>query len=110
MPSIDWSNTEIQAALISGMFTVLSAAIAAIAAALIGQNIADRRKLKRDLAIAFNDIAFLLEVEELHCENNEKAFGKSGKNTVRKNVRKASGLSFSQKFTPGRIRARGIAE
>ena len=67
MPSIDWSNPEIQAALISGLFTVLSALIAAVAAAVIGQTIANRRKLKRDLAIAIDDIASLLAVEELHC-------------------------------------------
>ncbi len=71
MSSIDWFNPEIQAALISGIFTVLSALIAAVAAAIIGQTIADRRKLKRDLAIAINDIAFLLAVEKLHCEHNK---------------------------------------
>ena len=109
MPPIDWSNPEIQAALISGIFTVLSALIAAVAAAVIGQIIADRRKLKRDLAIAINDIAFLLAVEELHCEHNKQALGQSRKNTVRTVVRDA-GPSFSGKFTPGRVRANGIVE
>ncbi|MGD1895498.1 MAG: hypothetical protein ACFB16_00950 [Phormidesmis sp.] len=104
MLSIDLSSPEIQSALISGIFTVLSAIIASIAAAVIGQNIADRRKLQRDLTIAFNDIAFLLEVEELHCENNKKIIGESRKNTIR-TVARDAGLSFSGKFTPGRIRA-----
>ncbi len=109
MPSIDLSNAEIQAALISGIFTVLSALIAAVAAAVIGQTIADRRKLERDLAIAINDIAFLLAVEELHCEHNRQTLGQSRKNTVRTLVRD-SGPSFSGKFTPGRVRANSMVE
>lgn len=107
MFSIDLSNPEIQSALISGIFTVLSAIIASVAAAIIGQNIADRRQLQKDLEIAFNDIAFLLEVEELHCENNKSTTGSSRKNTIRAVARDA-GLSFSGRFTPGRVRANGI--
>lgn len=109
MFSIDLSNPEIQSALISGIFTVLSAIIASVAAAIIGQNIADRRQLQKDLEIAFNDIAFLLEVEELHCENNKNMTGASRKNTVRAAARDA-GLSFSGRFTPGRVRANGMFE
>ncbi|WP_121968498.1 hypothetical protein [Leptolyngbya sp. BC1307] len=104
VPSFDLTNTEIQAALISGIFTVLSALIAAVAAAIIGNTIADRRKLQEKLKIAIQDIAFLLEVEELHCEHNKRSNRPSRKNTVRNEVRDA-GLDFSGQFTPGRVRA-----
>ena len=104
MPSFDLSNTAIQAALISGIFTVLSAIIAAVAAAVIGNTIADRRKLQEKLKIAIQDIAFLLEVEENHCEQNKRHNEPSRKNSVRNEVRD-TGLDFSGQFTPGRVRA-----
>lgn len=104
MPSFDLSNIQIQAAFISGIFTVLSALIAAVAAAIIGNTIANRRKLQEKLKIAIQDIAFLLEVEEIHCEHNKRNGKPSRKNTVRNEVREA-GLDFSQQFTPGRARA-----
>ncbi|MGB7087743.1 MAG: hypothetical protein WBD47_19450 [Phormidesmis sp.] len=110
MFSLDLSNTEIQAALISGMFTVLSALIAAIAAAVIGQTIANRRKLQENLKMAIDDITFLLNVEALHCENNRKMFGQPRKNIIRDEVRDSSDLNFSGRFTPGRVRANGIVK
>ncbi len=101
---LDLSNSEIQAALISGIFTLLSALIAAIAAGIIGNTIADRQKLQEKLKIAIQDIAFLLEVEESHCEHNKHNNRPSRKNTVRNEIREA-GLYFSGQFTPGRVRA-----
>lgn len=104
MPSFDLTNTEIQAALISGTFTVLSALIAAVAAAIIGNTIANRRKLQEKLKTAIQDIAFLLKVEEFHCEHNKRNNRPPRKNTVRDEVRDA-GLYFSGQFTPGKVRA-----
>ncbi len=105
MPSFDLSNIEIQAALVSGIFTVLSALIAAVAAAIIGNTIADRQKLQEKLKIAIQDIAFLLKVEEIHCEHNKRNSSPSRKNVVRDEVRE-TGLDFSGQFTPGRARAK----
>ncbi|MEM8505094.1 MAG: hypothetical protein AAF716_18305 [Cyanobacteria bacterium P01_D01_bin.1] len=97
-------SVEIQAAIISGVFNLASALIAAIAAATIGKAIGDRRKLKETLKTATDDIAFLLEVEALHCDRNKQETGQSLKNTVREEVREL-GLNFSGKLTPGRVRA-----
>ncbi len=47
--SLDVSNIELQAAIISGIFTVVSTLIAALAAAMVGQTIANRRKLEEKL-------------------------------------------------------------
>ena len=100
---LDFSRVEIQVALISGMFTVLSALIAAFAAAIIGQTIANRRELQTKLTAAISDIEFLLAVEELHCENNKQHLGESRKLKIRKLARDR-GVEFSGKFTPGRVR------
>lgn len=105
MLAIDLSNIEIQAAVVSGVFTILSALIAAIAAGIIGKTIADRQNLQEDLKIAAQDIAFLLSVEAMHCEYNKRSNRTSRKNTVRDEVRE-TGLYFSGEFTPGRVRSR----
>ena len=104
MPPLDFANIQIQAALISGIFTVLSAIIAAIAAAIIGKTIANGRQLEDDLETAIDDIAFLLKVERIHCEDNKRTNSSLGKNTVRDAARNA-GLGFSGKFTPGVVRS-----
>ncbi|MGK7886299.1 MAG: hypothetical protein AB4057_16960 [Crocosphaera sp.] len=103
MTYLDLSNIDIQKALISGIFSIINTLIAALTAGLIGKTIANRRKLQEKLDQAINDIEFLLEVEKVHCENNRKELGESRKNKVRKIVRD-SDLSFSGKFTPGRVR------
>ncbi|MGB3299506.1 MAG: hypothetical protein WBA76_14675 [Phormidesmis sp.] len=105
MISFDFSDTAIQAAVVSGIFTVLSALIAAIAAATIGQAIAKGSKLKADLKTACDDIKFLLAVEKLHCDRNEQELQQSLKNVTRREVTASTGLAFSQKFTPGRVRS-----
>lgn len=104
MPSIDLSDPTIQAALISGLSNVLSALIAAAAAAVIGKTIADGRRSQEKLETAIDDIAFLLEVEDLHCEHNRQNLNQSRKNIVRDQARDA-GLNFSGQFTPGVARS-----
>ncbi|MEM6614607.1 MAG: hypothetical protein AAF652_20660 [Cyanobacteria bacterium P01_C01_bin.72] len=63
--SLDVSNIEIQAAIVSGIFTVISALIAALAAAIVGQTIANRRKLEekleREHPISANKYIYLTE-------------------------------------------------
>jgi len=98
---------EVQAAWIIAAGTVLGAMIAATAAALVGKIILNREKLAENLEYAKNDIAFLLKVEELHCELHKNSGGNSNKNTVRERVRSNTDLIWSAKFTPGRIRSDG---
>lgn len=105
MLNLDLSNTQIQVAFISGFFTVLSALIAAVAAAILGKSIENRRKLQKRYETAIDDITFLLKVEELHCKHNKQEFGESRKNIVRQEVRTEHELKFSGKFTPGRVRS-----
>ena len=60
------------------------------------------KKLKEKLDLAIEDINFLLEVEATHCKRNVEHLGESSKNRTRATVKK-SNLSFSGKFTPGRV-------
>jgi hypothetical protein len=103
--SIDLSNVEIQKTLISGLFSIFNTVIAAITASLIGNTIANRRKLQEKLETAISDIKFLLEVEKSHCDDNRKELGESRKNIIREAVRN-SGFSFSGRFTPGRVQSK----
>lgn len=105
MLSFDFSDAAIQAAVISGIFTVFSALIAAIAAATIGQTITKGRKLRADLKTACDDIAFLLAVEKLHCDRNKRELQQYLKIATRHEAKASTGLIFSQKFTPGRVRS-----
>ncbi|BAQ64467.1 hypothetical protein [Geminocystis sp. NIES-3709] len=103
MFSFDFSAPQVQASIISGGCSIISTIIAAITAKLIGQVISNRRKLQEYLDLAIKDIAFLLEVEKLHCERNKEKLEGSQKNKIRLYVRR-SGYSFSGKFTPGRVK------
>ena len=102
MFALDLSNVEIQKTLISGVFSTFNTILAVLAANLIGQTIANRKKLQEKLKQAIDDIEFLLQVEKEHCDNNKENLGESRKNKVRKAVRN-DGLKFSGKFTPGRV-------
>lgn len=98
---MNFSDPSVQAALIEGISTIVSALIAAIAASIIGKKIADRERFKNLLALAIDDIAFLLEVESIHCQRNKEHGGNSLKIVTRDEV-KSNGKDFSGKFTPGR--------
>ncbi len=100
-------SPEIAAAWISGLCGVAAAVIAAIAASLIGSRIMKQNKLKADLDDAKKDIEFLLAVESAHCQIHKEVSGKSFKNTVRDEIRKPGALTWSAKFTPGRVRGDG---
>lgn len=108
MISFDFSAPQVQAAIITGTASIISATIGAIAARLIGQVLAGRRKLQDNLETAIDDIAFLLEVERLHCRRNQEQLGESLKNTTREQARR-SGVKFSGRFTPGRVRAMDLS-
>lgn len=77
--------------------------IGTITAALIGREFIKRKRLQEKLLIAERDIAFLLEVEAVHCAVHKELGYASLKINVRKGVLR-SGYSWSGRFTPGRVR------
>lgn len=105
---INFTDPAVQSAIISTVGNVLAAAIAAICAAIIGHQISGRRRLQENLNHAIADIAFLLEVEKLHCQMQVAHQGSSMKITVRKRVND-TGERWSGKFTPGRSAARAAS-
>lgn len=72
--------------------------------ALVGQAILGRKRLQEKLDIAQADIAYLLAVEVAHCEKHRELNRASFKLRLRKEVN-ASGLTWSGRFTPGRVRS-----
>jgi len=101
---IIWSDPAVQAAVITAAGTILATLIAAISASLIGKYIADRDKLKENLNLAINDIAFLLVVEEEHCNVHRENTSQSSKLRIRQ-IAVDRGLTWSGKFTPGRAKS-----
>jgi hypothetical protein len=88
--------------LVSGAFGI----IGTIIAGLIGKDIADRKKAHERLRLAEADIAFLLAVEQIHCEMHRGVNNTTHKLHARKEAA-AKGLTWSGKFTPGRLKTDG---
>lgn len=78
--------------------------ITTIFTALAGQVVMSRKRLQEKLDIAQTDIAYLLAVEQAHCEKHRELNRASFKTRIRKEVN-AQGLAWSGRFTPGRVRA-----
>lgn len=93
----------ISASIITAVGSIAAATIAAVAAVFVGRVFLAREKLKGQLDAAVEDIAFLLKVEERHCEIHLNSSGQSNKQRVRDHVQ-SGGNSWSGKFTPGRYR------
>lgn len=102
---IIWSDPSVQSALISTAGTVFATIVATVCAAVIGKRIANGEKLKENLEIAINDIAFLLAVEKQHCMINKEITNQSSKLKIRQ-LAESSGLIWSGRFTPGRAKFR----
>lgn len=100
---IHWNDPAVQSSLIGAIGSIVTGTIAAVCAAVIGKHFARVKSLKEKLAIAQNDIAVLLKVEEKHCEMNRQRDGETHKIRVRQAVREETGMAFSGKFTPGRV-------
>ncbi|MDR9836841.1 MULTISPECIES: hypothetical protein [Herbaspirillum] len=100
--TVHWNDPGVQAALISGVFSFFTACTVAATTALIGRQIAGRKKLKRDLAIARSDIEMLLEVEKWHTNKHLEYHESNLKLTARKEVRRM-GFEWSGRNTPGKI-------
>lgn len=88
-------DPAVQAAVVGGVCSIAAATIAAIGAVIVGQRFVNQRRLKEKLDRCSGDLAFLLAVEEHHCQIHGQ------KITIRDEVR-ASGLTWSGRFTPGR--------
>ncbi len=101
-------DPQVSAAIITAVGSVLAAVIAAVAAIFVGRVFLSREKLKSQLDAAVADIAFLLKVEERHCELHQDSSGQSNKQRVRDHVQSA-GNKWSGRFTPGRYRSNSNA-
>ena len=101
------TDPSVQASIISALGGIVAAAIAAIAAAVIGKQISGRKKLQVALLDAVDDIEFLLAVEQEHCNLHKEGSEESFKQRVRQSVRD-QGLEWSGRFTPGRVRSMSI--
>ena len=97
------NNPEVISSIIQTIGTIISTLIGSIAVFLIGKKFEKQEKLKADLNQALNDINFLLQVEELHCNKHKDREGESYKNRIRDEVRKL-GLDWSGQFTKSKIR------
>lgn len=97
---IQFNNPAVQAAVINATASL----VVAILAALIGKQIAWSRRQREQLKTATDDIAFLLAVEQAHCELHKTNSGQSNKLRIRHEV-ETRGLRFSGRFTPGRVQS-----
>lgn len=104
MPSINWADAAIVASIISGASSIVAAVVASIAGVIIGKRFINQAALQKRLDEAIGDIAFLLGVEQIHCEERQETGEGSQKNRVRAEARER-GLEWSAKFTPGRVRS-----
>ncbi len=89
---------EIMAALITALGGIVAATIAAVAAAVIGNQVLGRKRLEARLNLALHDIQFLLEVERQHCSLHRDREEQSYKILMRRNARN-NGYRWSGKFT-----------
>lgn len=96
-------ETDVLVAVIEAGGQILAALIAAIAAGLIGKQFADRKRLMARIALAQQDILFLLEVEKNYGIRIQHHEDSTLKNTVRQEVRAETGLAWSGKNTRSRI-------
>ena len=97
MMNIIYSDPAVQAAIITGLRSILATTIAAVGAVIVGQRFVNQRRLKEKIDILKGDVAFLLAVEDEHCKEG------GGKITARNAVRD-KGLTWSGRFTPGRAK------
>jgi hypothetical protein len=102
---MQWTDPAVIAAIIQSVGTLLAAIMAAFIAALLGKKFADRRRLELKLAIAQQDIAYLLKVEENHCNRNLEAGEPSSFKLRMRKAASDQGYAWSGKFTPGRARS-----
>ena len=98
------SDPAVQAAIINTAGTVFATIVATVFATIFGKRILNGEKLKENLDIAINDVAFLLAVEEEHCAIHKENTNQSSKLRIRQ-IAVERGLIWSGKFTPGRAKS-----
>lgn len=91
-----------QPEIVAGLFGLCST----ILTGLFSYHKKSRQRLEEKLQRAQADVAYLLEVERLHCEKNRELRHASFKTRVRTEASK-NGYTWSGAFTPGRVRAAG---
>lgn len=101
---MNWQDPALVSTIINAVTSIITTIIGTVGAAVIGKRFLNTEKLKRNLKVATDDIAFLLAVETAHLKRNTDSQGSRLKVKVREEVR-ASGLVWSGKFTPGRVAA-----
>ena len=101
--NLNWEDPGVQAALIQSIGGIAAATIAAAVAALIGHQIAGRKRLKEKLMLAIADIQFMLAVESEHCKLHLETLQESNQRRVRR-LAQQKGFIWSGKFTPGRVK------
>lgn len=86
--------------ILSGVFGLLTTIVAS---AMTVQS-AGKKRLQQQLLVAQADIAFLLQVEALHCAKHLEHTHASFKLRVRQDAAK-KGYAWSGRFTPGRAKS-----
>lgn len=95
------THPEITAAMITAIGSIMAALIISAGAWITGRIVMDRRKLMADYNRARGDIAFLLAVEEAHCQKLKDETGESHRMRIRSQVKTESGLDWSGQHTAG---------
>lgn len=109
MIELHLADPGVQSAIIQSGGSILAALIAAVCAAIIGKQIAGRKKLQSMLQAAVADIEFLLVVEEEHCTLHRARDDGSNKMRIRQKAQER-GLAWSGRFTPGRVKALSVLQ
>lgn len=94
-------NPTIVAAFITGVFQLLTAICAAVAAAVIGRHFWNQEQLKARLDEALGDIEFLLEVERELLSHTGMDRDLPSKQKIREAV-SHRGYEWTGLYTPGR--------
>lgn len=106
---MNWADSAVQAAVIQTIGGVIAATIASVCAVLVGQQFVSRKRLQEKLHLAQQDIAYLLGVEEAHCQLHKQNGDSSFKLRIRREV-EDKGLVWSGRFTPGRVKGQSTHE
>ena len=109
MIELHLADPGVQSAIIQSAGSILAALIASACAAVIGKQIAGRKKLQSMLQAAVEDIEFLLVVEEEHCSLHRARDAESNKMRIRQKAQER-GVAWSGRFTPGRVKAMALLQ
>lgn len=95
------TNPEITAAMITAAGTIIASLLLALGAWITGRVVLDRRRPLYDYNLARANLAFLMAVEEAHCQKLKEETGESHRMRIRSQVKTETGLDWSGQHTPG---------